>query len=127
MVPRWGKKLPNGFCNFVVTSLTLQSWVSQGLSYASRDQPCETRLLARLESLMVSWEKFAEVVRSRRVSGERHVLYLTSYVRTEQVWSRMSRETRLARRDHGLTVSRSRLASSLARSHSETQLYLTPN
>ena len=71
----------------------------------SRDQPCETRLLARLESRMVSWEKFAEVVGTRRVSGERHVLYLTSYVRTEQVWSRMSRETGLARRDHGLTVS----------------------
>ena len=71
----------------------------------SRDQPCETRLLARLESRMVSWEKFAEVVGTRRVSGERHVLYLTSYVRTEQVWSRMSRETGLARRDHGLAVS----------------------
>jgi hypothetical protein len=68
----------------------------------SRDQPCETRLLARLESRMVSWEKFAEVVGTRRVSGERHVLYLTSYVRTELVWSRMSRETGLARRDHGL-------------------------
>ena len=37
--------------------------------------------------------------------GERHVLYLTSYVRTEQVWSRMSRETGLVRRDHGLAVS----------------------
>ena len=71
----------------------------------SRDQPCKTRLLTRLESHMVSWEKFAEVVGTWRVSGERHVLYLTSYVRTEQVWSRMSRETRLARRDHGLTVS----------------------
>jgi len=71
----------------------------------SRDQPCETRLLARLESRMVSWEKFAEVVGTRRVSGERHVLYLTSYVRTEQVWSRMSHETGLARRDHGLAVS----------------------
>jgi hypothetical protein len=71
----------------------------------SRDQPCETRLLARLESRMVSREKFAEVVGTRRVSGERHVLYLTSYVRTEQVWSRMSRETGLARRDHGLAVS----------------------
>jgi len=102
MVPRWGKKSPNGFCNFLVTSLTLPSWVSQGLSYVSRDQPCETRLLARLESLMVSWEKFAEVVRTRRVSGERHVLYLTSYVRTEQVWSRMSRETfsRRSQRHH---------------------------
>ncbi len=44
---------------------------------------CETRVLARLESSrMVSWEKFAEVVGTRRVSGERHVLYLTSYVRT---------------------------------------------
>jgi hypothetical protein len=71
----------------------------------SRDQPCETRLLARLESRMVSREKFAEVVGTRRVSGERHVLYLTSNVRTEQVWSRMSRETGLARRDHGLAVS----------------------
>ena len=70
----------------------------------SRDQPCETRLLARLESRMVSWEKFAEVVGTRRVLGERHILYLTSYVRTEQVWSRMSRETGLARRDHGLAV-----------------------
>jgi hypothetical protein len=71
----------------------------------SRDQPCETRLLARLESRMVSRDKFAEVVGTRRVSGERHVLYLTYYVRTEQVWSRMSRETGLARRDHGLAVS----------------------
>jgi len=125
MVPRWGKKSPNGFCNFLVTSLTLPSWVSQGLSYVSRDQPCETRLLARLESLMVSWEKFAEVVRTRRVSGERHVLYLTSYVRTEQVWSRMSRETRLARRDHGLTVSSrvsSRKVSQRDATLSDTQL-----
>jgi len=71
----------------------------------SRDQPCETRLLPRLESRMVSWEKFAEVVGTRRVSGERHVLYLTSYVCTQQFWSRMSRETGLARRDHGLAVS----------------------
>ena len=86
----------------------------------SRDQPCETRLLARLESRMVSWEKFAEVVGTRRVSGERHVLYLTSYVRTEQVWSRMSCETGLARRDHGLAVSSHVLS---RRSHSETQLY----
>jgi len=46
----------------------------------SRDQPCETRLLARLESCMVSWEKFAEVVGTRRVLGERQALYLTSYV-----------------------------------------------
>ena len=70
----------------------------------SRDQPCETRLLARLESRMVSREKFAEVVGTWRVSGEGQVLYLTSYVRTEQVWSRTSRETGLARRDqsHGL-------------------------
>jgi len=71
----------------------------------SRDQPCETRLLVRLESHMVSWEKFAEVVGTRRVSGERHVLYLTSYVHTDQVWSRMSHETGLVRRDHGLAVS----------------------
>ena len=83
----------------------------------SRDQPCETRLLARLESRMVSWEKFAEVVGTRRVSGERHVLYLPSEGRTEQVWSRMSRETGLARRDHGLAVS------SRVSSRSETQLY----
>ncbi len=76
----------------------------------SRDQPCETRLLARLESHMVSWETFAEVVGTRRVLGERHVLYLTSYVRTKQVWSQMSRETGLARWDHGLVVS-SRISS----------------
>jgi hypothetical protein len=35
----------------------------------------------------------------------RSPLYLTSSVRTEQVWSQMSRETGLARRDHGLAVS----------------------
>jgi len=71
----------------------------------SRDPPCETRLLARLESRMVSCSVPPEVVGTRRVLGERHVLYLTSYVRTEQVWSRISRETGLARRDHGLAVS----------------------
>ena len=87
----------------------------------SRDHPCETRLLARLESRMVSWEKFAEVVGTRRVLGERHVLYLTCVL---YVLSKSGLEC-LARpglRDE-TTVSRSRLASRLARSCSETQLY----
>jgi len=67
--------------------------------------PCCKTPLKLVESRMVSWEKFVEVVGTWRVLLERHVLYLKSYVRTEQVWSRMSRETGLARRDHGLAVS----------------------
>ena len=84
----------------------------------SRDQPCETRLLARLESRMVSWEKFAEVV-----GGERHVLYLTSYVRTEQVWSRTSRETGLARRDQSRGLV-SRLVSQGLAARRNTKLFV---
>ena len=55
--------------------------------------------------MVSSWEKFAEVVGTRRVLGERHVLYLTSYVRTEPGLECLAtRETGLARRDHGLAV-----------------------
>jgi len=85
-----------------------------------QDQPCEMRLLARLESRMVLCSAPPEVVGTRRVLGERHILYLTSYV---YVPSKSGLEC-LARpglRDE-TTVSRSRLASHLARSHSKTQL-----
>ena len=69
--------------------------------------------LARRRETGVSHGLVGKVcVGTRRVSRERHVLY-----GTEQVWSRMSRETGLARRDHGLAVS------SRVSSRSEMQLY----
>jgi len=59
-----------------------------------------------------------EVVGTWRVSGERHILYLTSYVRTKHGLECLARP---GLRDE-TTVSRSRLVSRLARSRSEMQL-----
>ena len=62
-----------------------------------------------------------EVIGTQRVSGERHILFLTSYVRTKHGLECLARP---GLRDETM-VSWSRLASCLARSRSETQLYST--
>jgi hypothetical protein len=94
----------------------------------SRDQPCETRLLARLESHMVSWEKFAEVVgtlelgefRKRGTFCTCSVPYILLCTYRASLVSNVSRDRACETRPRSLGLV-SRLVSQ-GRSRSETQL-----